>query len=90
MEPQFAEDNELIRHLLEDFYLSFFPHRSRFELHEHYRNRFTNWQEYQNWRWRKSIALFIGYSASVVLLIFLMRFLCLHKAKFVRRYVQKL
>ncbi|XP_055838227.1 N-acetylglucosamine-1-phosphotransferase subunits alpha/beta [Episyrphus balteatus] len=89
LEPQYPEENELIRHLLEDFYLSFFPKRSRFELPERYRNRFNNYTDYEAWRWRKGLALFVGYSASILLIVFLLRFCCMHKAKFVRRYVQK-
>ncbi|XP_055919955.1 N-acetylglucosamine-1-phosphotransferase subunits alpha/beta [Eupeodes corollae] len=89
LEPQYPEENELIRHLLEDFYLSFFPKRSRFELPERYRNRFNNFNDYEAWRWRKGLALCVGYSASLLLIVFLLRFCCMHKAKFVRRYVQK-
>ena len=90
MEPKFPEENELIRHLLEDFYLSFFPRPSKFELKSEYRNRFANWTDYQKWRRRKRAALFVGYAASLVLIIFVVRFLCLHKAKIVRRYIHKL
>lgn len=89
LEPQYPEENELIRHLLEDFYLSFFPKRSRFELPERYRNRFNKYSDYEEWRWRKGLALCVGNSASILLVVFILRFCCMHKAKFVRRYVQK-
>lgn len=89
LEPQYPEENELICHLLEDFYLSFFPKRSRFELPDRYRNRFTNYTDYEAWRWRKGLALSVGYTASILLIVFIWRFCCMHKAKFVRRYVQK-
>ncbi|XP_017485356.1 PREDICTED: N-acetylglucosamine-1-phosphotransferase subunits alpha/beta isoform X1 [Rhagoletis zephyria] len=90
LEPKHAEDNELIRHLLEDFYLSLFPRRSNFELQYEYRNRYTTWHDYQRWRRRKRAALVVGYLASGVLIIFIIRFVCIHKAKIVRRYVQNL
>ncbi|XP_054740130.1 N-acetylglucosamine-1-phosphotransferase subunits alpha/beta [Anastrepha obliqua] len=90
LEPHHVEDNELIRHLLEDFYLSFFPRRSSFELQYEYRNRFTTWHDYQRWRRRKRAALVVGYVASAVLILFIIRFICIHKAKIVRRYVQNL
>ncbi|XP_039956130.1 N-acetylglucosamine-1-phosphotransferase subunits alpha/beta isoform X1 [Bactrocera neohumeralis] len=90
LEPLLVEDNELIRHLLEDFYLSFFPRRSSFELQFEYRNRFTTWHDYQRWRRRKRAALVVGYAASVILILFIVRYICIHKTKFVRRYVQSL
>ncbi|XP_037954943.1 N-acetylglucosamine-1-phosphotransferase subunits alpha/beta-like [Teleopsis dalmanni] len=90
LDPIFTEDNELIRHLLEDFYLSFFPKRSKFELEAQYRNRFSNLNDYQLWRRRKRAVLFVGYGATVVLLMFLFKFMCMHKAKFARRYIQNL
>ncbi|XP_068145444.1 N-acetylglucosamine-1-phosphotransferase subunits alpha/beta [Drosophila tropicalis] len=84
------EDNELVRHLLEDFYLSYFPRRSKFELPPQFRNRYESWHEYQRWRRRKRAVLVVGYGITILLIIFLMRFMCLHKAKFVRRCVQRL
>uniref|UniRef100_A0A1A9ZVK5 LNR domain-containing protein n=1 Tax=Glossina pallidipes TaxID=7398 RepID=A0A1A9ZVK5_GLOPL len=60
MEPG-LDDNDLIRQLLEDFYLSFFPVRSQYELPLQYRNRFENWHDYQRWRRRKRAALVLGY-----------------------------
>ncbi|XP_011194356.2 N-acetylglucosamine-1-phosphotransferase subunits alpha/beta [Zeugodacus cucurbitae] len=90
LEPLLAEDNELIRHLLEDFYLSFFPRRSSYELQFEYRNRFTTWQDYQRWRRRKRAALVVGYAASVILILFIIRYICIHKTKIARRYVQSL
>ncbi|XP_004520693.1 N-acetylglucosamine-1-phosphotransferase subunits alpha/beta [Ceratitis capitata] len=90
LEPHLTENNELIRHLLEDFYLSFFPQRSRFELQYEYRNRFTSWREYQRWRRRKRAAIVVGYGATAILIFLIIKFLCIHKAKFVRRYVHNL
>ncbi|XP_034653744.1 N-acetylglucosamine-1-phosphotransferase subunits alpha/beta [Drosophila subobscura] len=84
------EDNDLVRHLLEDFYLSFFPRRSKFELPPQFRNRYESWRDYQRWRRRKRAVLVVGYGVSLLLIIFLLRFMCLHKAKFVRRCVQRL
>lgn len=89
MEPG-LDDNDLIRQLLEDFYLSFFPVRSQYELPLQYRNRFENWHDYQRWRRRKRAALVLGYGVSAILITFVLRFICIHKAKIVRRYIQKL
>ncbi|EDW61510.1 N-acetylglucosamine-1-phosphotransferase subunits alpha/beta [Drosophila virilis] len=85
-----GEDNELVRHLLEDFYLSFFPRRSKFELPPQFRNRYVSWNDYQRWRRRKRAVLVVGYGVSLLLIIFLLRLLCQHKAKIVRRCVQRL
>ncbi|KAH8252858.1 hypothetical protein KR032_002248 [Drosophila birchii] len=85
-----SEDNEIVRHLLEDFYLSFFPRRSKFELPPQFRNRYASWRDYQRWKRRKRAVLVVGYLVSVLLVIFLLRFMCQHKAKFVRRCVQRL
>ncbi|EDW09146.1 N-acetylglucosamine-1-phosphotransferase subunits alpha/beta [Drosophila mojavensis] len=85
-----GEDNELVRHLLEDFYLSFFPRRSKFELPPQFRNRYVSWTDYQRWRRRKRAVLVVGYGVSLLLVIFLLRLLCQHKAKIVRRCVQRL
>lgn len=85
-----GEDNELVRHLLEDFYLSFFPRRSKFELPPQFRNRYVSWDDYQRWRRRKRAVLVVGYGVSLLLVIFLVCLLCQHKAKIVRRCVQRL
>ncbi|KAL7735218.1 hypothetical protein ACLKA6_016131 [Drosophila palustris] len=85
-----GEDNELVRHLLEDFYLSFFPRRSKFELPPQFRNRYVSWNDYQRWRRRKRAVLVVGYGVSLLLVIFLVCLLCQHKAKIVRRCVQRL
>lgn len=85
-----SEDNELVRHLLEDFYLSFFPRRSKFELPPQFRNRYVSWNDYQRWRRRKRAVLVVGYGVSILLIIFLVCLLCQHKAKIVRRCVQRL
>ncbi|KAM8714210.1 hypothetical protein ACLKA7_014363 [Drosophila subpalustris] len=85
-----GEDNELVRHLLEDFYLSFFPRRSKFELSPQFRNRYVSWNDYQRWRRRKRAVLVVGYGVSLLLVIFLVCLLCQHKAKIVRRCVQRL
>ncbi|XP_033154779.1 N-acetylglucosamine-1-phosphotransferase subunits alpha/beta [Drosophila mauritiana] len=85
-----GEDNEMVRHLLEDFYLSFFPRRSKFELPPQYRNRFESWRDFQRWKRRKRAVLVIGYGVSLLLIVCLLRFMCHHKAKLVRRCVQRL
>ncbi|ALC42045.1 CG8027 [Drosophila busckii] len=91
LEPLQSDDNDqLVRHLLEDFYLSFFPRRSKFELPPEFRNRYVNWSDYQRWRRRKRAVLVVGYGVSLLLVAFLLRLLCLHKAKLVRRCVQRL
>ncbi|KAH8292600.1 hypothetical protein KR018_010176 [Drosophila ironensis] len=85
-----GEDNELVRTLLEDFYLSFFPRRSKFELPPQFRNRYASWRDYQRWRRRKRAVLVVGYGVSLILVVCLLKFMCQHKAKFVRRCVQRL
>ncbi|XP_062128145.1 N-acetylglucosamine-1-phosphotransferase subunits alpha/beta [Drosophila sulfurigaster albostrigata] len=90
LDPKRGEDNELVRHLLEDFYLSFFPRRSKFELPPQYRNRYVSWSDYQRWRRRKRAVLVVGYGVSLLLVVFLVCLLCQHKAKIVRRCVQRL
>lgn len=85
-----GEDNEMVRHLLEDFYLSFFSRRSKFELPPQYRNRFESWRDFQRWKRRKRAVLVIGYGVSLLLVVCLLRFMCHHKAKLVRRCVQRL
>ncbi|KAH8407664.1 hypothetical protein KR222_009759 [Zaprionus bogoriensis] len=85
-----SEDNELVRHLLEDFYLSFFPRRSKFELPPQYRNRYVSWHDYQRWRRRKRAVLVVGYGVSLLLVVFLVSLVCQHKAKIVRRCVQRI
>ncbi|XP_016968420.1 N-acetylglucosamine-1-phosphotransferase subunits alpha/beta [Drosophila biarmipes] len=90
MDASRREDNAMVRHLLEDFYLSFFPRRSKFELPPQFRNRYASWRDYQRWKRRKRAVLVIGYGVSLLLVIFLLRFMCHHKAKFVRRCVQRL
>lgn len=90
MESQYPEDNELIRDLLEDFYLSLFPKRSQFELKPQYRNRFDNWRNYLKWRRQQICVIILIYGLSILILAYLIRSICIHKAKFVRRCIQKL
>ncbi|XP_037827528.1 N-acetylglucosamine-1-phosphotransferase subunits alpha/beta isoform X1 [Lucilia sericata] len=90
LDPKSLEENELIRHLLEDFYLSLFPHRSQFELLPKYRNRFENWKDYLKWRRQQRAILIVIYGLSFLILVYLLRSICIHKAKFVSRCIQKL
>ncbi|KAM7344813.1 N-acetylglucosamine-1-phosphate transferase subunits alpha and beta isoform 2-T3 [Cochliomyia hominivorax] len=88
LDPKLVEENELIRHLLEDFYLSLFPHRSQFELLPQYRNRFENWRDYIKWRRQQRAILVVIYGLSIFILLYLIRSICIHKAKFVSRCIQ--
>ncbi|XP_065369836.1 N-acetylglucosamine-1-phosphotransferase subunits alpha/beta isoform X2 [Calliphora vicina] len=90
LDPKSLEENELIRHLLEDFYLSLFPERSQFELLPQYRNRFENWKDYLKWRRQQRAILIVIYGLSILILVYLLRSICIHKAKFVSRCIQKL
>lgn len=45
-----TEENELVRAVLYDFYLSLFPHPSKFELPSEFRNRFLYKQELDDWK----------------------------------------
>lgn len=90
LDPKSIEENELIRHLLEDFYLSLFPHRSQFELLPQYRNRFENWRDYIKWRRQQRAILIVIYGLSILILVYLVRSICIHKAKFVSRCIQRL
>lgn len=53
-------ENELVKAILYDFYMSLFPHPSKFELPEDFRNKFDHMQELKDWRnYRHNIKLFI-------------------------------
>lgn len=43
-------ENDLVKAILYDFYMSLFPHSSQFELPEHSRNRFLHMDELQEWK----------------------------------------
>ncbi|XP_075168953.1 N-acetylglucosamine-1-phosphate transferase subunits alpha and beta [Haematobia irritans] len=85
MDPH-HEDNKLIRQFLDDFYLSFFPHRSQFELHPQYRNKFDNWRDYMKWRRRQRVLIILIYGSCSIFLAYLVRSIFIYKAKFVRRF----
>ncbi|XP_061401264.1 N-acetylglucosamine-1-phosphotransferase subunits alpha/beta [Musca vetustissima] len=79
LNSKYPEENELIRHLLEDFYLSFFPHRSKFELDHQYRNRFENYTDYVNWRLKMQIFWIVIYGVCVIFMIFIVQSICRKK-----------
>ncbi|VEN43957.1 unnamed protein product [Callosobruchus maculatus] len=61
-------ENELVRAILYDFYLSLFPHPSKFELSEDYRNKFLYMKDLNEWKmYRFKIKLFIIFLMSIVL-----------------------
>uniref|UniRef100_A0A1I8PQB2 LNR domain-containing protein n=1 Tax=Stomoxys calcitrans TaxID=35570 RepID=A0A1I8PQB2_STOCA len=88
MDPR-HEDNKLIRHLLDDFYLSLFPHRSQFELHPQYRNKFENWSDYMKWRRRRRVLIICIYGSFIIMLAYLIRSVFIYKAKLVRFCMQR-
>lgn len=55
LEESRPSDNELVRAILYDFYLSLFPHPSKFELPEYSRNRFLYMDELNEWKRAHSI-----------------------------------
>ncbi|KAK6644986.1 hypothetical protein RUM43_001262 [Polyplax serrata] len=65
------KENEIVRAVVQDFYLSLYPKRSAFELSAQYRNRFLHMDELKQWQRERSlihvgllvILLFIGMSA---------------------------
>lgn len=50
MDPARKSENEVIRALLNDFYRSLYPLRSKFELPAQFRNRFSHRDELYQWR----------------------------------------
>ncbi|KAL1502705.1 hypothetical protein ABEB36_007812 [Hypothenemus hampei] len=54
-----VNENDLIRAILYDFYLSLFPHPSQFELPENSRNRFLHISTLNEWKRRHCIVKFI-------------------------------
>ncbi|XP_051162524.1 N-acetylglucosamine-1-phosphotransferase subunits alpha/beta [Leptopilina boulardi] len=50
MDPNRRSENEIVRALLNDFYRSLYPIKSRFELPSQYRNRFSYRHELYEWR----------------------------------------
>nr|CAI5838871.1 unnamed protein product [Callosobruchus analis] len=61
-------ENELVRAILYDFYLSLFPHPSKFELSEDYRNKFLYMKDLNEWKmYRFKIKLFIIFLMSIIL-----------------------
>nr|CAH7747605.1 unnamed protein product [Callosobruchus chinensis] len=63
-----AAENELVRAILYDFYLSLFPQPSKFELSEDYRNKFLYMKDLNEWKlYRFKIKLFIIFLVSTVL-----------------------
>lgn len=50
IDPKRTEENELVRAILLDFYMSLFPHPSKFELPLEYRNRFMYLSELNEWK----------------------------------------
>ncbi|XP_053658202.1 N-acetylglucosamine-1-phosphotransferase subunits alpha/beta [Anopheles marshallii] len=79
------EENQLVRALLEDFYLSLFPARSNFELESTYRNRFQRYDDYRSWLWRKTLFRNTVYLVCGLVFVVCARLLCCrHKGKFAR------
>ncbi|XP_018567426.1 N-acetylglucosamine-1-phosphotransferase subunits alpha/beta [Anoplophora glabripennis] len=74
-----ASENELVRAILYDFYVSFFPHPSKFELPEEYRNKFGYIQELNQWKgYHFKIKLFV-YCLVLSLLCFTFYSICKKK-----------
>ncbi|CAG9768062.1 unnamed protein product [Ceutorhynchus assimilis] len=71
-------ENELIRAILYDFYLSMFPNPSKFELPEHARNRFLYVNDLNDWRDRHFTIKLILY-LTIISLVFLTFFSFLRK-----------
>ncbi|XP_057667171.1 N-acetylglucosamine-1-phosphotransferase subunits alpha/beta isoform X1 [Diorhabda carinulata] len=68
-ESKFSE-NELVRAVLYDFYLSLFPQPSKFELPQELRNKFTYIKELKEWRYNRRIVSICLFSMIVVILLF--------------------
>ncbi|XP_073813415.1 N-acetylglucosamine-1-phosphate transferase subunits alpha and beta [Musca autumnalis] len=81
LDPRYNEENELIRNLLEDFYVSLFPHRSQFELNHQYRNRFDNWRDYVKWHWQQRILYVFIYGSCMMLIFYIIHSIFQHKTK---------
>ncbi|KAK5638265.1 hypothetical protein RI129_012560 [Pyrocoelia pectoralis] len=81
-------DNDLIRAVLYDFYLSLFPNPSKFELPSDYRNRFLYLDELNQWKKYHFKLKFITYSCICVLCY--LTYCHLLKRRFLYRFFNKL
>ncbi|XP_055387484.1 N-acetylglucosamine-1-phosphotransferase subunits alpha/beta [Condylostylus longicornis] len=90
LDSNMKEENEMVRNLLEDFYISFFPHQSKFELPDHYRNKFLYMEDFEHWKTQKYILLIICYIISAILIGIFTSYLCAYKAKCARKCIELL
>jgi UDP-N-acetylglucosamine-lysosomal-enzyme len=85
------EENQLIRSLLEDFYLSFFPKPSQFELAMNFRNRFHYLNDYHKWTRRRWFLEIVCYMLAMIALVGCSRMLCFrHRVKYAGKLVNGL
>lgn len=61
------KENDIVRAVLQDFYISLYPKRSKFELNSQYRNRFLHVDELKNWQKDRDFIYFILF----IILIFI-------------------
>lgn len=76
MDSSKSDENEFVRTILNDFYLSLLPKASKFELPVEYRNRFDNIYELRNWKQSRYNIRVVVYIFISVLSMFLMCTLC--------------
>ncbi|XP_028139894.2 N-acetylglucosamine-1-phosphotransferase subunits alpha/beta [Diabrotica virgifera virgifera] len=65
-----SSENELVRAILYDFYLSLFPRPSKFELPQELRNKFLYMEELKTWKHNGSLVRLALYSFLFVILCF--------------------
>ncbi|XP_037927150.1 N-acetylglucosamine-1-phosphotransferase subunits alpha/beta [Hermetia illucens] len=87
LDPAYPDENQLIKLILEDFYLSFFPRRSQFELPDNLRNRFTHIDDYLAWKQGREFVMFILYVFSAIMCAMGLKYFCCHKAKYARKFI---
>ena len=88
LDETMIEENQLIKSLLEDFYLSLFPAKSQFELGYNYRNRFQYYDEYKVWLKRKTYIQNFVYAVCILIFLVCAKILCFkYKGKIVRKLI---
>lgn len=68
------KENEIVKAVVQDFYLSLYPKRSKFELSSQYRNRFLHVDDLKRWKEERDI---IYFTIMTVLLLIGSSALCL-------------
>lgn len=88
LQAKYKEENELIKSILDDFYLSLFPKQSKFELNENSRNRFSYMKDYRNWKKRKNLIQNLIYFVFLITILISLKVIFIkQRRKFVRKLI---